>query len=125
MPTRLTGVNVSVFTLGGNALVGELTNATMEMTTATTDTKGVSDWWADPQAVGASFRITGELQASGTLALMGTAATTNPVVAFTATTSARSYSGTAVISSIAHRIERENVQTYSITLDSKGTVLVT
>lgn len=124
MATRLTGVNVSVFTLGGNALVGELTNATMEMNVATAESKGVADWWNDPQAVGAALRITGELQASGTIALMGTAATTNPVVSFTATTSARTYTGTAVISSIAHRVEREGLQTYNVTLDSKGSVVV-
>lgn len=124
MPTRLKGQNVSVFTLGGTALVGDVVNANIEIAVATQEGKGVADNDNFPIAVGRALKITGELQCSGSVVLMGSAYG-GTAVSFSVTTGAGTYSGTAVVTSISHRIEREGIQSYNVTLDSQGAVTVT
>lgn len=125
MPTRKIGTNATVFTLGGSAFIGDLVNGVAEITVATQEGKGIADTDNYPVPVGRSMRITGELEVSGSVVLMGTANSSTPTVTFAATTGAGTYSGTAVISSISHRFEREGIQTFSVTLDSQGAVTVT
>lgn len=122
MPVRRIAAQASVFTIGGSAFIGDLINGVAEITVATQEGKGIGETDNFPIAVGRSFRLNGELQASGSIVLMGTANSSTPLVSFTANTGAGTYSGTAVITSISHRFERESIQSYSITLDAQGPV---
>lgn len=122
MPVRRIAAQASVFTIGGSAFIGDLINGVAEITVATQEGKGIAETDNFPIPVGRSFRLNGELQASGSIVLMGTANSSNPLVSFTANTGAGMYSGTAIITSISHRFERESIQSYSITLDAQGPV---
>lgn len=119
-PTRKIGGDVSVFTLGGSAFLGDMINATHEVEIKTVEGKGIADTDDYPVAVGRSLTITGELMISGTVNLMGTANSSTPWVAFTSTTGAGSYTGTAQIMNISHKVERENEQTFNVTLKARS-----
>lgn len=124
MPTRIPATQATIFTVGGSAHIGNLINCTIEITNATQEGKGVADVHNYPVFVGRSYRLDGELFAAGSIVLMGTANSSNPVVGFTADTGHARYEGTAIISTISHRVEREGLQTYAITLDSLGSVTI-
>jgi hypothetical protein len=127
MPNRLTGLDVSVFNIVGGAYIGELQNVTVRETNKTAEGKGIAeidDW---PVLTGGNWEMTGDLLISGTATLMnvmGTALGMVPVTAVTLTVAGRTYSGTAVITSAEHRMEREGVQTISLTLSGRGSLLL-
>ncbi len=124
VPTRKIGGDVSVFTLGGSAFVGDMINATHEIEIKTAEGKGVADTDDYPVPVGRRLTITGELMVAGSVNLMGTANSSLPTITFSSTTGAGTYSGTAVITNISHKVEREGLQTFNVTLVSKSSFSV-
>lgn len=126
MPAVKIGGDVTAFTLGGSAMVGQMQNAEMTINVKTAEAKAVNDTDDWPQQVGRGGEIRGEMMifAAGSAALLGTANSSNPAVAFTFATGANQYSGTAVITSVSHRTERDGLQVYNVSMLTRGAVTI-
>lgn len=127
MPAAQIGTDVTVFTLAGNALVGVLHDAEITIQVKEVEAKGVADTDDWPQHVGRSTTIRGNMEIAdgGSAVLMGTANSSNPAVSYSITTGAGTYSGTALITSIGHRFERDNIQMHPVEMKVRGTHSVT
>lgn len=127
MPAEVIGTQVSVWTLGGNAFVGVLFNAKHEISVKTAEGKGVNATDDYPVPTGRSGRITGQMgiASGGSAVLAGTANSSNPKVAYTETTGAGTYSGTAVLINHSHNWERDGLQTIDVELLTQGVQTVT
>lgn len=119
-PTRKIGGSGAAFTLGGSAYVGDLVNCTCEVEVKTAEGKGVLETDDYPVEVGRRLTITGQLEVSGTVALMGTANSSTPRLSFSVDTGAGTYAGTAVLTNISHKWNREEIQTFDVTLVSRS-----
>jgi len=71
-----TGLDVSVYTIGGTDYLGDLDSLEISITTEDKDGSGIADEWMSPQAVGTRHEITGKLkiQSTATSTLMALAA---------------------------------------------------
>ncbi len=90
----------------------------------TAEGKGAGDTDAWPVLTGRETTITLELMVPnpGTAVFMGTALGTNPAGVFSINTGGGSVSGTAVLTACSHGVERDGIQTQSITLMTRGSV---
>ena len=126
MPAVKIGGDVTAWQIGGSAMVGQMQNAEMVINIKTAEAKAVNDTEDYPQHVGRGGEIRGEMMiyAAGSAALMGTVNSSNPAVAFTFATGANQYSGTAVITSCTHRVERDGLQMYNVTMLTRGAITI-
>lgn len=94
--------------------------------TKTAEGKGAAETDAWPVLTGRETTITMDIMvpSPGTATLTGTAFTSNPTGTFSINTGANTYSGTAVLMNAAHGIERDGLQTISVTLATRGSVTV-
>jgi hypothetical protein len=125
MPDRKTGLDVSVFTLGGTTYIDDLQDAEIIGETKDAEGKGINDRHDFPVAVGTSGRIEGNIMVASVAALMGTVLTGTAVVTISVNTGANTYGGNALLSSVGHRIERDGLQMQRVSLKFQGTPTVT
>jgi hypothetical protein len=121
MATRIAGIPGTV-TIGGVDWLGNCQSASVEFKGATAEGKGAADYWNDPSPVGGGYTISGDFQVAGQVALFGTVAAKTSTVPFVAAFSGNSFSGTALVTSLSIKGAVESLQTYAITMESKGTV---
>lgn len=118
-------LDVTVFTVGGQALIGVLTDCTVESSVLDEDAASVNEIDEDPEPVARQRRITGTALVDTAAKLMQIIEGANPVVAFTFTTGANSYTGNALVSRVSHGTPRKRLPTETFELKVKGVLTVT
>ena len=124
MPNRKTGLDISAFDVMSGAYIGDLLNVEITKRNKTDEGKGIADIDDFPVLTGSSWEAQAELLVAGSasMALMDTAVGDNPAGTVRLVTGAGTYSGTAVITEARHRMEREGIQHFTITLTGRGNV---
>jgi hypothetical protein len=126
--TRMTVMNVSVWTIGGTAHIANLVNGSIEITTETIQNKAAQDVWAYPVGTVKNWSMNAQLvadTAADAKALMVIAAAASVVtpVTFTATTGSAAYtSGVGILTKCTQNIQ--DGQTYDITIEGAGPISV-
>lgn len=119
------GVDVTVFTIGGETLVGIINNADYETNVATEDGGSINEISEDPEPVGRSRRITGEANIDDEAAFVALCEAASPIVTFSFNTGANTYAGSGVLSQVTHRTRKRALQTETFTIMVKGTPTIT
>jgi hypothetical protein len=122
---KLTGLSVTLFTIGGQALVGALEEATYEITNLDEDGSGVNEASEEPELVGRQRRITGTAMVDTVAALITIAESSNPTVAFSFNSGGMLYSGTLLVTTVGHQVRRKSLQKQQFTMKVYGTPTVT
>lgn len=125
MSNRKTNLDMSVFNVFGNTLIGDLKEISVEVENRTAEGRGVADIDDYPVLLSRGSRITATLMvpaSSGTVALMGTALSLNPAGTVLVVSGAGNFSATAVITNCNFRVSRDNLTEYDITLVTRGAV---
>lgn len=120
----LTGLDVTLFSLGGTAMVGMLENATLEVTNATEDAAGVNERWAENTIVGSNWRIEGELNVA-TVAGILTEAVGDGAVSVAFETGGNDYTGNGVVETASHQVNRRSLQKQRVSIQGNGALTVT
>lgn len=119
------GIDVTVFTIGGETLVGILNNADYESNVATEDGASINELSEDPEPVGRSRRITGEANVDDEAAFIALIEGASPIVTFSFNSGANTYAGNGVLSQVTHRTRKRALQTETFTIMVKGTPTIT
>lgn len=122
--TRRTGLDVSVFTLGGTAYLCALDNATLTVNVDSEDAKGVCDEWNYPWALARNWTIEADIFVEAAAALVTDATSGDAVVTVAFTSGANTYSGTALIKTASHSVSRSSLQRQKVTLEGQGELTV-
>ena len=120
MPTRKTGLDVSVFTVGGNAYLGNLDNATLTVTVDTEEAKGISDQWNYPWATARGWSIEADTFVATTAPTLLDAATGDALVTIAFTSGAGTYSGQGIIKTASHSTGNKQLQKEKFTIEGQG-----
>ncbi len=116
--SRVTGLAVSLFDIGGGHYINQLTEATLTVEPKTVEGKGIHDLAADPVVVGYSWRIEADVDVAIAADLAAAALGLAPV-AIVANSGANTYSGTALVRA-SHAFGRDQLQKQHVTLFGKG-----
>lgn len=120
------GADVTVWSLGGNTLIGSLKKATLTYNVTEQEGKAVNDTDDYPVGTGRGLEISGEMMLQGSALFMGSInASGQPVVAYSATTGAGTYAGTALLRQVDHTFEVDGIQMMNVRLKSRGAHTVT
>lgn len=123
--TRQTGLNITIFSVGGTSYLGTLRTGQLEITTESADGSGGADEWEYPYAGGTSYRVTGELQIASTAnfaTLMASAGVSGLNLAVSLAFGGLVFQAPMKLSAVGHSINVDNViQTQNITLMGRGT----
>ncbi len=116
----LTGLNVSVFNVGGTSAqyVDSLASATVTIDNDTEETAAVKDSWAAPITLQYGWRIEADVYASSTAPLMVLACGSAPSAAVTFTYGGKTYSGNVLLR--CNHALGKGVQKHSLTLLGNG-----
>jgi len=127
MANRRTGINLSSVTIFGTDYVSDVSSWEVTIDNKTAEGKAAQDTNDYPVAVGRGMTFTGELMmpASGAIGLIGTAASSVIAGSVSIVTGTATYVGSAMLTNVRHRIEREGIQTVSVELKSVGDMTVT
>jgi hypothetical protein len=117
--SRALGVNVSVFTIGGQVYIGDLMDASITLNTVTDESKAVKDAWSIPTAYKRNYSIDGTVAVNTSAATVMTKFLTGTQVAFTYTTGDGTYTGNALITKCDHKLTK-GLQTFQVTLAGQG-----
>ena len=121
---KLKGVSVSVFTVGGANLAGELTDSTISIDISEEDGSGINEFWGESEATGGDWQLTGTALVEDVARLMALAIAANTVT-ITYNTGGNAYTGTGIITQSGHQIKRKALQTQSFTVKGKGVLVAT
>jgi len=122
--TRKTGLDVSVFTLGGTAYLADLENATVSVNVESEDARGIADAWSYAWATSKSWSIEAETFIASSAAILADAASGDSLVTVSFTTGAGSYTGNALIKTASHSSNRGALQRQKFTLEGQGALTV-
>ena len=118
------GTDVSVYTLGGTALIAELENAEVIVENQTEDGSGVNEPWSEMEIVGKSWRVEYEGHI-GTVAALIAEAADDGAVTVAITTGANQYAGNGVVRTANHQTNRRSLQKQRCTIEGVGALTVT
>lgn len=122
--TRKTGLDVSVFTLGGTAYLADLENATVSVNVDSEDAKGIADAWNYAWATAKGWSIEADTFVATSAAILTDAASGDALVTVAFTTGGNTYSGTALIKTASHSTSRAALQRQKFTLEGQGALTV-
>jgi hypothetical protein len=118
-----TNLNVTAFTVGGTAYLGDLRSGSLKFSNPSAEGKGLADKFAYPNAVGGrSIEFTGSLlvpSATVLHALMTKAASatvSDKSVAMSLTIGSETYACNMVLGNVTHQGERGGLQELSVTM---------
>ena len=97
MPTRKSGLDVSVFTIGGTAYLANLDNATLTINIDSEEAKGIADSWNYPWATAKGWSIEADSFVASAATTLTDAATGDALCTIAFTTGGGTYSGTGLI----------------------------
>lgn len=121
---RQTGLNITLFTLGANALLGRLRQGNLRVTTDVDEGSGGADEWEFPYANGTTIEATGDLQIADTAelaALIATAGTSAIKVAAQFQFGGASFAQPMLLRMVTHGSKEGENQTEKVTLSGRGT----
>lgn len=121
--SRETSLDVSVYTIGGNANVGTLESGEISVTTKSEDGSGVADKFTFPNSVGTDIEIRGTLFITTTaldVTTAGSGTLANLKVACTVTINANAVVISGLIKSAVHKVTRDGIQRWDVTISLRG-----
>lgn len=119
--TRKSGLDVSVFSLGGTDYYCDLDNATLTIEVEHEDARGVCDDWSFAWATSKSWSLDAELFVAATAPLMADA---DSLVTISFNSGANTYSGTGLITSASHSAGKSGLQKVSVKIAGQGALTV-
>ena len=125
MPTWKKGTDVTVFTLGGTAMIGVLHDCDIEMKVGSENAATIGQISENPQPVSRARRITGTAGVDSAVKLAAAIEGNNPSVSFTVNTGSAIYSGNALLTQVTHRNGRGKLQEETFEMLVQGDWTVT
>src|ERR1051325_10091543 len=101
---RISGLQVTVFTLGSTTLVGDLDDCTLTVENNEEDGAAVKDLWENHIPLKGKWQIEAEIFVATVAGLVTVAASATPTVTVSFNTGGNTYSGTAMIKTAAHHV---------------------
>jgi len=120
---RQTGLNITVFTVGGTAYLGRLRSGSIKFTTETDEGSGAADLWQFPFAVGTNYEVSGEIQIASSASfsqLIAAAGTAGLLVTVNISLAGSVFAAPMTLTTSGHKIMVGKVQYESITLKNRG-----
>ena len=124
MPTRKSNFDVSVFTIGGTAYLGDLENATLTVNVDSEEAKGIADEWNYAWATAKGWTIEADTFVATTAATLTDAASGDALVTVAFTSGGNTYSGNALIKSATHSVGRASLQRQKFSLEGQGALTI-
>jgi hypothetical protein len=121
---RKSGLNVSVFSVGGTEYLCDLDNASLSVEVEQEDARGVCDEWAFAWATSKSWSIDAELFVSTVAALMTDIIGGDALVTVSFNSGANTYTGTGLLTSGSHSAGKSGLQKLSIKIQGQGALAV-
>lgn len=121
MPTRVTGLSVSVFTLGGSSFITALTDVTVHIDAKSEDASGIADQFEYAWAVKNKWHMDVDTFVESSAALMllqGSSVTVSWI------SGATTYTGTALVKMTSHNAKDGALQKVKGTLEGQGTLVL-
>lgn len=112
---RISGLQVSVFTLGGTALIADLDDCTLTIENNEEDGSGIKDLFENHIPLKYRWQIEADIFVATVASLMTIAAGATPTVTVSFNTGGNTYSGTCMIKTAAHHTP-DGLQKQRITL---------
>ena len=122
---RLKGSDCTIFSLGGESLLGELQEVTYQATIGDEDGSAINEISEDPEAISRMRQINGTAFVEDVPTFVAIAESSNPVITFNMNLGGLIYSGTALITQAEHQVRRKALQQQRFTLKIKKTPTVT
>jgi hypothetical protein len=120
---RKRGGSATVFTLDGTNILCEFETAEMSVEITTEDARGACDDWEYAWSISKSWQLTGSLFVADAAFLLAAAAGDNQItVVFN--TGANAYTGTGILTSGSHSVNRSSLQKQSFTIKGQGSLTV-
>lgn len=119
--TRKTGLDVSVFSLGGSSYLYDLDNATLSIEVETEDARGVGDLWSHSWSTSKSWGLDAELFVATSATLVADA---DQLVTVSFNTGANTYTGNGVLKSTSHSVGKSGLQKQSIKIEGQGALTI-
>lgn len=124
--SQKTGASVGAMTIGGTDWVGSCANFDYTFTNEAAESAAINDPWKSPIKTATAFKGSGEFTMSGTAnqaqALITAALTSAGTVSFSLASGHGTYSGVALITEVSAKTARHGLQTYTLSIESVGTV---
>lgn len=117
---RKTGINVSVFSLGGDSYLCDLEDATLTITSQTEDARGVCDEDSYAWAISRGWELQASIFVASTASLMADVAEGDGQVTVSFNTGANTYTGTGLITNASHSVSKGGLQKMSVTISGQG-----
>lgn len=123
--TRLHGLDISVWTVGGQSFIGHVQNATIEMEVETQESRAVQDDYAYPKAKHKSWRCTGTyvVDTTGLTYPADLQTKFGTTVAISFNTGAGTYTGNGILRRISHAVP-DGGQTHDTEIVGQGALSV-
>lgn len=118
-----TNLDVTVFTVGGTALIGRMKSGRLSASTLRTEGAGLSSRWKFPNSVGTEYSVSGDLYISSTaplMLLMDNASITALDVTVTMTIGVLSFECPMTLKGVVHVVEEGQIQMENCTLEMRG-----
>lgn len=120
---RITNLDVTVFTIGGTAQIGNIKSGSINVETKASENAGIKDKWTFPNSTGTDIELRGTLfvtTVATELATIGGGVLANLKVACTVTINAQSVVLAGLITNATLRATRDGVQEYDVTIKLRG-----
>lgn len=122
--TRKSGLDVSVFSLGGTAYYCDLDNATLSVEVESEDARGVCDEWSYSWATSKAWSLDAELFVAAAATLISDLVSGDALVTVSINSGANTYTGNALIKSGSHTFGKSGLQKMSVKLEGQGALSV-
>lgn len=122
--TRKTGLNISVFSLGGTDYLCDLDNATLSVEVESEDARGVCDEWSFAWATSKSWSIDAELFVTAAASLVTDMISGDSIVTVSFNSGANTYTGTGLLTSGSHSAGKSGLQKLSVKIQGQGALSV-
>lgn len=122
--SRKSGLDVSVFTLGGSDYLCDLDNASLSVEVEHEDARGVCDEWSFAWATSKSWSLDAELFVASAAALVTDMISGDSIVTVSFNTGANTYTGTGLLTSASHSAGKSGLQKVSVKIQGQGTLSV-
>jgi hypothetical protein len=120
---RQSNLNITLFTLGGVAMLGRLRGGSLNVTTETDEASGAADLWMYPVATGTTFELTGDLRVDSNPVLtqvLGSGVAADQEFSAQIAVGGNAATLPVVLRSSSHKSDVGKVQIESVTMEGAG-----
>lgn len=121
---RLSGLDVAVFTVGGTSYINDLENATLSVEVQEEDARAIKDQFSYPWATGRSWTLEADVFVGAAATLLSIAGAGSAQVAVAFDSGGNAYSGTGLVTSASHQVNRGGLQMQKITIKGQGPLTI-